>query len=367
VPSMNVYWRSRIRCARRPWHMLVQALVIGLCSIIATHASAQRAQSGSTSLSLTPTGFGLGVLEGDPTQEFGAIGAVSVRDDGIVLVLDSRLSRLWAYRSGGQVVAGIGRAGSGPGEFRVATSMATLSDGAIAVLDHSLARFSFFELRGDSLAFMRSFQLLSPARDFCFFGGILYVAGSGSVPSGVITRFGMDGTEQGSFGGLFGDEKDAYLANILSLRLRIACVPNKEIVLIASEWLPEVRAYHGPSGRLLWTTKASQFEQTDIIRVGTAVQFKPPPSQSIHKVDRLLPLEKDIIAVQLERMWRTATDGPVQREYALRLIDAETGFEIGVQTGLPQILEVANTLAFVADTTDFPRLLGVRIRVDARP
>src|SRR5512135_583278 len=113
---------------------------------------------------LGPRTAAIGVLEGDPRQEFGEISSVAILPDGRVVVLDRRIPSLRLFAPDGTPLFVAGRVGSGPGEFRLPSQVRLLPSGELAVLDVGLARLSFFRLVRDSLRFRRSFQVAPTAR-----------------------------------------------------------------------------------------------------------------------------------------------------------------------------------------------------------
>jgi len=314
----------------------------------------------------------IGVLEGDSLQEFGEVGAVSLLPDGRVVVLDRRLPSLHLFTSGGRPLFVAGRAGSGPGEFRLPSQLRILRGGDLGVLDFGLSRMSFFSLIRDSIQFRRSFQVAPPAREFCVLGDSLYVAGAPTGDSTTLRRYTLNGAEAGSLGELFPDLSDRILAAAVSAGLRVECQQKAGLVLLASEWLPTVRAYDARSGRRLWETRLSGFQEAIIEhRVpgiegrGSAIAFRPPPSQSIHKVAGILALPEGTVLVQLERIWRPAGGGPTRTEYEIRLLRSESGVEIGSYRNVPRVFANSGGTIVIADTTDYPRLLIYRLEAHA--
>lgn len=310
----------------------------------------------------------IGVLEGDPRQEFGEISSVAILPDGRVVVLDRRIPSLRLFAPDGTPLFVAGRVGSGPGEFRLPSQVRLLPSGELAVLDVGLARLSFFRLVRDSLRFRRSFQVAPTAREFCVLGDSVYVAGARAGDSSTVLRYTLSGTEAGGFGGLFPDAKDQVLAAALSAGLRLECLERTGTVLLASEWLPVIRAYDARSGRPRWESRVSEFEEVitehKATMRGPAIVFKPSPRQSIHKVASILALADSVALVQLEHTARPAGGASVTR-HDFRLIRTASGVEIAAYRDMPHVLaRSAGTLA-LADTTDFPRLLIYRVLSDA--
>ena len=302
----------------------------------------------------------IGVEAGNAQEEFGEITAGAFVPDGRFLVLDRRFGVLRVFSPDGGMMAAAGRPGSGPGEFRLPVQVHLLSNRVVLVLDFGLSRFSIFDLTRDSLTFRRSFQVQSPAKEFCVLGDTLYVAGVRSADTATVTRYTLDGREAGTLGELFLTERDPVLAAAVSARLRIGCLPAKGLVLVASDYLPAIRAYDGRTGERRWEVRLAAFQETLLERKGTSVFFKVPPSQSIHQVDGLLGLNDGTVLVPLKRTWRRAEGAPTQSEHELRLLSPE-GRELSMQRPTPRLVALSQHLLAAEDTTvDYPRVLIYR-------
>lgn len=77
----------------------------------------------------------VGIELGDSNYVFGLIGSVDFDHSGNMLVLDPATSSFSVFSPGGEFIARVGRAGSGPGEFLAPADLCILSSGAIAVSD----------------------------------------------------------------------------------------------------------------------------------------------------------------------------------------------------------------------------------------
>jgi hypothetical protein len=89
--------------------------------------------------------LGLGMDRNDIT--FGAIGGIASGPRGEIFVLDSEEQRVSVFDSTGRLQRSMGLAGSGPGEFRWATSLHV--DSLVTVFDVMQARQSTFDLQGN--------------------------------------------------------------------------------------------------------------------------------------------------------------------------------------------------------------------------
>src|SRR5690606_39072290 len=133
----------------------------------------------------------VGVLEGDPTREFGLIQDAGVDDQGRIYTLDSRYQRGRVHGRDGSLLAETGRGGQGPGEFFIPRSLVVDSSGEVHVLDQGNVRIHRYRLAEAELGLLGSSSFQSLAVDFCVIGDqyALY----GHAASGVIRVLDRDG------------------------------------------------------------------------------------------------------------------------------------------------------------------------------
>jgi hypothetical protein len=103
----------------------------------------------------------LGVAEGDPRYQFGAVGDAVRLSDGTLLVADGQANELRGYDAQGRYLRTLGRAGGGPGEFRGLHNLFLLPGDTVAAFDYMGGRLSFFAPGG---AFVRGVSL-GPVED----------------------------------------------------------------------------------------------------------------------------------------------------------------------------------------------------------
>lgn len=124
----------------------------------------------------------LGGLQDRPELEFttttGVLNGVLLQDGGVA-VADGTVIRV--YSREGRLVRSIGRAGSGPGEFRYVLDMCQLRNGAIVAVDQNLRRATVLSVAGDVL----KEQPLpgTPLRDGCLESGYVLLRGSPAAAS----------------------------------------------------------------------------------------------------------------------------------------------------------------------------------------
>jgi hypothetical protein len=97
----------------------------------------------------------IGVAEGDPEFQFGALVGVDADAEGRIVTLDQQASRIRVFSADGDLLHAFGRTGGGPGELSQALSPATSvffeADGSIAVPDLGNTRLARFSVTGEAL------------------------------------------------------------------------------------------------------------------------------------------------------------------------------------------------------------------------
>lgn len=144
----------------------------------------------------------IGVLEGDPVEQFGSIRAGALGPHGMY-VLDGSYNEVRVFDVTGRHVMSLGREGEGPGEFQNPTGLVVGLDSTITVWDRSLRRLTVFGHGGDVLrtaSVQQSF--LNPTLQSVFSDGSFVISDFRYPPSGiakegvgslVLTAYSRDG------------------------------------------------------------------------------------------------------------------------------------------------------------------------------
>lgn len=93
----------------------------------------------------------IGVGDGAEEYIFGSIADVALGRDGSLYVFDGQVPIVRHYDASGRFLRNIGRAGSGPGEYRSASGIATMPDGRLLVWDTGNWRINVYSAKGDVL------------------------------------------------------------------------------------------------------------------------------------------------------------------------------------------------------------------------
>lgn len=161
----------------------------------------------------------LGVAEGDPRYQFGAVGDAVRLGDGTLVVSDVQANELRAYDARGRYLRTLGRQGSGPGEFNGIVSAFLLPGDSIAVYDGLAGRLTVFA-PGGALARTANLAPLDgrlPPKPLGAFGdGSLVVAPAfnprftasprPSRDTMPLARYSAQGAQTASLGHILGEE-----------------------------------------------------------------------------------------------------------------------------------------------------------------
>ncbi|MEX2284577.1 MAG: 6-bladed beta-propeller [Gemmatimonadota bacterium] len=102
----------------------------------------------------------IGALEGADAYTFGRIRRIAAGKDGSMFVGDEHGPRLLMYDSTGRFRKQVGRAGSGPNQYRTVRDLVTIPDGRLVYYDVETKRVTLFSAQGvpqSSFPFRSSF------------------------------------------------------------------------------------------------------------------------------------------------------------------------------------------------------------------
>jgi hypothetical protein len=149
------------------------ALAVGGIALNATLAGALHSQQPAkwtlTTVARTASGANTGA-----DYEFNRIAGIVPGPNGTVFVFETRATEIRVFDANGAFVRRIGRAGSGPGEFRYLTSIGFVGD-TLWTADHELKRVSLFAADGRVLATIaHEMRDAVPAASRTFYGADLW-------------------------------------------------------------------------------------------------------------------------------------------------------------------------------------------------
>ena len=126
---------------------------------VATNVSAQRASADTIvrraerplhpGVATLVEELSIGVADGREEYILGEVADLAVAKDGSMLVFDRQVPIVRHYDASGRFLRSIGRSGSGPGEYRSASGIATAPDGRLLVWDTGNWRINVYSPTGD--------------------------------------------------------------------------------------------------------------------------------------------------------------------------------------------------------------------------
>jgi len=90
----------------------------------------------------------IGVADGAEEYMLGDVADIALGRDGTMFVLDRQVPAIRQYDNQGKYVRTIGRSGSGPGEYRSASGLATMRDGRLLLWDTANWRINVYSADG---------------------------------------------------------------------------------------------------------------------------------------------------------------------------------------------------------------------------
>jgi 6-bladed beta-propeller protein len=305
----------------------------------------------------------IGVLDGDPREVFGRIGAIAVDDSGSVALLDAQALRVSLFSHNGRHRGAVGRAGGAPGEFRSPVSIDLGSHGEIFVLDEAYRRITEFRLRREGFELVGSLSVPIRATSFCRSGGDYYLLG---LHRGLMVhRVDRNGEVLVSFGEPPEEvpeelRRHASILAELRARGRVTCADDAS-VFVALESSPEVTAYNA-SGERLWTTTIPEFKRLRYEVTGSGgrrLRMAPDAETgTVSTVGALVLVPDGLLAVSVGE---TSLEDPVAK-VVLYLLDQRDGTIVHSQRWPGFVVGVARDATYWYMNDPFPRVV-----IDPRP
>jgi hypothetical protein len=139
------------------WGVAASALSLCVSSSMAQNRSAERAdtvvraapQPVHPGVATLVEELSIGVADGTEEYILGEIGDVALGRDGSLYVYDGQVPIVRHYDANGKFLRSIGRRGSGPGEYRSVSGIATTPDGRLLVWDTGNWRVNVYAASGD--------------------------------------------------------------------------------------------------------------------------------------------------------------------------------------------------------------------------
>ena len=194
----------------------------------------------------------------DPEAFFGHIWDLTTDYNGTIYVLDKEFSHVRAYDYGGSLIATIGKAGEGPGEFYNPQSVSVTDGGkTIVVASVSSSRINVFDRNDDDFNLRSSFRGAVGPWATCAMNGHVYVLGAIEGRTEIIHKYTYDGELVMSFGELYRSPVPRVV-NSLSYRGWLACNQEEDIVGWIRRYVPVITGFSS-TGEILWRVRVADF------------------------------------------------------------------------------------------------------------
>ncbi len=279
--------------------------------------------------------------------------------DDRVLVVDETDQRIWYLNGAGQVVGTTGRRGSGPGEFVLAERIVRMDDSTFGVIDRPNGRLTWIRTRQDSIFATGSIPLDPNVEDGCRLGDALFLARPDGRTGTRVTVAGLDGTMGRTFAPV--PPAATPLLREAFAQAVIGCLPEEQLLIVASHHRPEVVAYD-PTGRERWRTTLPDFRAVTIEAVQDGARrftWRLDGNSANHGV---VPMGQGRVGIATLLFWV----GPA-RDTATLIgtryeLDARTGRVLRHADGPERLLDVRGSLEIVTIEEPEPAVIIRRRR-----
>lgn len=296
----------------------------------------------------------IGEMNAPEELVFGEIVDIAIDVHGRILALDRQMNQLRVLDTSGNVVQRLGRAGSGPGEYRRPTAVLANGQGRVYVADVA-RRIQVYEQEGDSLEFARTTQLTVGPLDLC---GVdqefVVVAPSATLPT-ALHMFDRTGAALRSFGEVY--RTNNALLRYEFLRGQVVCSQATGLIVYApTAWIGDIRAYRS-DGSAEWLTTIEDF----ITMQGTADSeggIRPAPlTNGFHRLLSLVALPNGDVLAQYGHAFANPSEGQfVDRNVYSLLLDGSTGRMKGAYRGGPVVRAATESMMISVVQDPFPQL-----------
>ena len=333
--------------------------IAGLIASFAWSDSAAAQPSRSmTMVVLEAARFSIGSEDVEGPSLFGHIQGVASDGDGRIYVLDVSDYSIRIIDGRGKVIAKVGRAGRGPGDF--ANPWGSMHDGgrSLFVADQ-VTGIAHFATSSAGARFSRVLGRSLLPRTVCLVGDSLI---AGGVSDGRLLHvLDSEGNPFRSFGASFSSDTIPALRAMADREpVMAACDSPRRRLIVAQHRGPLVRAYE-LDGRQLWQLALADYDATVYVRDGR--NGLPTIFSGRDYTQSVLLLTPDLTLVQVAKMNRI----PGDRHRGTRarlvldhvdsyLIDSIRGTRLHRGRDLPSLLAARNGVVIEARVDPFPRL-----------
>ena len=272
----------------------------------------------------------------------------AIDDQRRLIVLDGRQNALRVYAPDGALIAKTASPGMSSG-VRVPVGVVVDGQNHVSTFDVATHRLYKYRLEKENVQLADSAGLKLEAFDLCAMHGRFYLLGLHEGQ--LIHQVTAGGKIVRSFGEPFGGDHEMLRRSLA--RGRIACFPERRMIVIASTVVPNVRAYRD-DGRLVWQDSVVGAKRVNVvIRSATSVSYQRPPA-GYHVTASLQSLGQGGVLLQLGLVTAQHSQPGDYAAVESRILDVATGRELGRQTSLPRVIAVGKQRLATTGGTPLP-------------
>lgn len=300
----------------------------------------------------------IGYPSGPPGRMIGHVEDAVSLSDGRIVVLDSRLNRLYLYANDGRLIAAGGGPGRSPGRFMAPDKLAVDGRNRVGVVDR-YRTLQVWQVGLNGLTFERSVNLPFVPESICAMRDRFVLQGA-SETGGILHTYSADGNHLHSFG--LGYQSNSKLVRDMLSDGIVACETASQTILLSFPLFPVIYGYN-LDGTVRWVAAIDEFHTTRIVQESidgrSTVSFEAADTvRSI--VLEMTPLHRNNAMVQVAH--RTRSDASRHKPYS-RLdsyeIDTDTGRGRYLGKHMPPVLFASKQRLGFRKTEPFPHLMTV--------
>lgn len=262
--------------------------------------------------------------------------ATAARDR--LVVLDGETNSLLILSLDGRLLSVTANTGPERAMLSHPIQMAWLDSVTLAVLDKQRPRLARFHLQDNALvpASVLGLDGLMAVSGVCSINGRAFVLGTTRPPdqSKLVHVLAEDGAVSTSFGEPFGGSDE--FSRLFYGPGRLLCVPEAQLIVVASHYYPELRAYD-ERGKLRWVHTIPDYRGVTYRETAPGRMEYIYPDDDVWDYTRsLFQASEDVVALQVTRRRGRLLDSPLAGVRTM-LIASSTGREIGIQTDVPLV------------------------------
>lgn len=254
----------------------------------------------------------------------------AVGADGRIFLADASARVVWVYTPALRLLGSVGRAGSGPGEYRSLVAVRALPDGRIATLDGTLRRIYVYSWNDGQAVLESVVPLEFRASDMCAVSPNRFVLlgrhGEWALHevdgAGAVIRSGVP---------LPKNSKPLHTEHIVSGR--ITCIADARVIALVSSWLPNVDIYYGRNVSELRLARRDSISPSRnlSIRISRSSVEYAAPINGYHSPMRAIPMGQSFVVPA-----RVLSRGDRQPDDTLQVFEFSWG-QRGVQRHQSQL------------------------------